>query len=88
MRCGGIRCIDAKSEKNEFSANLERGGQVSVFPVGEGSWEAKSKKQAIVAVARRIAELLYTLMRDGTKYEARPFIRVTGDELARLVTSA
>jgi thiamine pyrophosphokinase len=38
-----IRCIDAKSDKNEFSTNLERGCQVSVFPIGEGSWEAKSK---------------------------------------------
>jgi transposase len=34
-----------------------------------------SKKKAIVAIARRLAELLYTLMRDGTKHEARPFIR-------------
>jgi len=34
-----------------------------------------SKKKAIVAIARRIAELLYTLMRDGTKHEPRPFIR-------------
>ena len=37
--------------------------------------KSKSKKKAIVAIARRIAELLYTLMRDGTKHEARPFIR-------------
>jgi transposase len=34
-----------------------------------------SKKKAIVAIARRIAELLYTLMKDGSKHEARPFIR-------------
>lgn len=31
------------------------------------------KKKAIVAVARRLAELLYVLLRDGTSYEARPF---------------
>jgi len=37
--------------------------------------KAISKKKAIVAIARRLAELLYTLMRDGTKHEARPFIR-------------
>ena len=34
-----------------------------------------SKKKAIVAVARRIGELLYTLMRDGTKYESKPYKR-------------
>jgi len=30
-----------------------------------------SKKKAIVAPARRIAELMYVLMRDGKKYDAR-----------------
>jgi thiamine pyrophosphokinase len=38
-----IRCIDASVEENKFSANLECGALVSVFPIGEGSWEAKSK---------------------------------------------
>jgi len=49
-----------------------------------------SKKKAIVAIARRIAELLYTMMRDGTGYEPRPFIREkqVADELARLALSA
>ena len=48
-----------------------------------------SKKKAIVAIARRMAELLYTLMRDGTRYESRPFIRESnGKELARLAMSA
>ena len=48
-----------------------------------------SKKKAIVAIARRMAELLYTLMRDGTRYEARPFIREKKpEELARLAISA
>jgi transposase len=32
-----------------------------------------SKKKAIVAIARRLAELLYALMRDGTSYEVRKF---------------
>jgi len=52
--------------------------------------KSKSKKQAIVAIARRIAELLYTLMRDGTKYESRPFIREKKaiEELAKLALSA
>ena len=51
--------------------------------------KSKSSKKAIVAIARRIAELLYTLMRDGTKYEARPFIREKkGEEIARLAMSA
>ena len=36
--------------------------------------KSKGKKKAIVAIARRIAELLYVLMRDETGYAARPFI--------------
>ena len=30
-----------------------------------------SKKKAIVAIARRLSELLYTLMKNGTEYEVR-----------------
>ena len=49
-----------------------------------------SKKKAIVAIARRLAELLYTLMRDGTSHEPRPFIREKREEKtpARLADSA
>jgi len=49
-----------------------------------------SKKKAIVAIARRIAELLYTMMRDGTRHESRPFIREKKaiEELAQLALSA
>ena len=36
---------------------------------------AISKKKSIVSIARRLAELMYVMMRDGTEYEARPFIR-------------
>jgi transposase len=32
-----------------------------------------SKKKAIVAIARRLAEEMYTLLRDGTRHEKRPF---------------
>ena len=32
-----------------------------------------SKKKAIVAIARRLSELLYTLMKNGTTYEVRKF---------------
>jgi transposase len=50
--------------------------------------KSKSKKQAIAAVARRLAELMYTLMRDGTAYEVRPFIRgKAGEELAQLAAA-
>jgi transposase len=31
------------------------------------------KKKTIIAIARRLAELLYTLLRDGSEYEVRPF---------------
>jgi len=49
-----------------------------------------AKKKAIVAIARRIAELLYTLMRDKTWYASRPFIRKKKalEELAQLAISA
>ena len=51
--------------------------------------KSKSKKKAIVAIARRIGELLYILMRDGTGYEPRPFIREKKEleELAQLAIS-
>jgi len=52
--------------------------------------QSKSKKKAIVAVARRLAELMYVLMRDGTKHEPRPFVREkkAAEELAKLALSA
>jgi len=36
--------------------------------------KAISKKKSIVSIARRLAELMYVLMRDGSRYEARPYI--------------
>jgi len=49
-----------------------------------------SKKKAIVAISRRIAELLYAMMRDGTWYASRPFIREKKglEELAQVALSA
>jgi len=49
-----------------------------------------SKKKAIVAIARRLAEEMYTLMRDGTRHESRPFIpdRKKVKKLAQLAISA
>jgi transposase len=49
-----------------------------------------SKKKAIVAVSRRLAELLYVMMRDGTRYESRPFMpdKKKTEELVRLAMSA
>jgi len=48
------------------------------------------KKKAIVAIARRLAELLYVLMRDGTGYEVRRFKAGKGEgkQLAQLAISA
>jgi hypothetical protein len=31
------------------------------------------KKKSIVAIARRLAELMYTLLKNGTEYEVRKF---------------
>jgi transposase len=51
--------------------------------------KSKSKKKAIVAIARRIAEMLYALMRDGSSYETRPFIREKAvEELVQSAMSA
>ena len=33
-----------------------------------------SKKKAIVAVARKMAELMYTLLKNNSKYEPRKFV--------------
>jgi len=49
-----------------------------------------SKKKAIVAIARRLSELLYTLMRNGTTYELRKFKHgnaIEGKQLAQLAIS-
>jgi transposase len=49
-----------------------------------------SKKKAIVAIARRLSELLYTMMKNGTEYEARKFRPEKGEaeKLALLALSA
>jgi transposase len=49
-----------------------------------------SKKKAIVAIARRLSELLYTLMKNGTEYEVRKFRHGNegGEELAQLAKCA
>jgi hypothetical protein len=49
-----------------------------------------SKKKAIVAVARRLAELMYTMMRDKTWYVSRPFMGQdnAAKELVQLAISA
>jgi hypothetical protein len=35
--------------------------------------KGKGKKKAIAAIGRRLGVLLYTLMKKGTRYEARRF---------------
>jgi len=49
-----------------------------------------SKKKAIVAIARRLAEMLYVMMKDKTWYAKRPFIRSKeeGVKLAQEAMSA
>jgi len=39
----------------------------------------KSKKKAIVAIARKLAELMFTLLKNNSKYEPRKFIPKTSD---------
>ena len=52
--------------------------------------KSKSKKKAIVAIARRLAEEMYTLMKNGTRHEPRPFIpgRKKTEDLAHLALCA
>jgi len=52
--------------------------------------KAISKKKAIVAIARRLAEEMYTLLRDGTRHEFRPFTpeKSPAKKLAQLALSA
>jgi len=52
--------------------------------------KSKSKKKAIVAIARRIAEMLYSMMRDGTYYASRPFTpgKSTAEEMVQILLSA
>jgi len=37
-----ISCIDASAPQSELSLKLEKGAVVSVFPLGDGQWSAKS----------------------------------------------
>jgi transposase len=50
--------------------------------------KSKSKKKAIVAIARRLAELMYTMMRDGTWYAARPFTPPKEQDIEKLAQLA
>jgi transposase len=49
-----------------------------------------SKKKAIVAIARRLGELMYTVLKHGTEYEVRHFSagKKSPEALARLALSA
>lgn len=48
-----------------------------------------SKKKAIVAVARKMAELMYTLLKNNSKYEPRKFVTPLGktERLAQLAVA-
>ena len=52
--------------------------------------KSKSKKKAIVAIARRLAEMMYTMMRDGTRYVSKPFTpgKQEAETLAKAAISA
>ena len=49
--------------------------------------KGKSKKKTIVCIARRLAVLMYTMMRDRTNYESRPF-RTYKEELEAITQLA
>lgn len=45
-------------------------------------FQSKNKRKAIVAIARKLAELLYIILRTGSKFEVRPFRKPSTKELA------
>ena len=47
------------------------------------TFQGKSKKKTIVSIGRRMAELMYSVLRNKTKYEARPW-KGPGNETAKL----
>jgi len=49
-----------------------------------------SKKKTVVSTGRRMAELMYSVLRNKTKYEPRPWrgVRDTTVELTKLAMSA
>jgi transposase len=49
-----------------------------------------SKKKSAIAIARRIAELMYTIVKNGSRYEPRPFVplRKQAEALAQIAISA
>jgi len=71
-------------------ARTKQGGNLKLRYEYMTKEKGMSKKKTIVGIARRLAVLLYTLMRDGTGYEARPFTadRQAGKTAARLALSA
>jgi transposase len=50
--------------------------------------KGKGKKQAIVAIARRLGVLLYTLLKQGTNYEVRHFRPGKGPDVKALAVEA
>jgi transposase len=50
--------------------------------------KGKGKKKAIVAIARRLGELMYTLLKNGTDYEVRHFKAGKRETLTGMVNEA
>lgn len=48
----------------------------------------KSKKKAVVAIARKLAELIYTLIKNKTLYEPRPYKKQNTNALDKIATEA
>jgi transposase len=70
--------------------NTKKGGKLKERYEYMTKEKSISKKKAIVAIARRLAEEMYILMRDGTRHESRLFERgkKKAEELALLAISA
>jgi transposase len=71
----------------------KRGGAIKDWFVYMTAIQGKSKKKAIVAVERKLAALMYTLLRDKSLFEERKFIMPKGrgsktESLARKALAA
>lgn len=59
-----------------IARKINGGGAIKDKFVYMTTVQSKSKKIAIVAAARKLAELMYTLLKNGTSYEKRSSIDI------------
>ena len=66
----------------------KKGGALKERYVYKTKEKGYSKKKTIVSIGRRLAELMYSVLRSKTKYEPRPWAGVREDTAAVLAEKA